>query len=130
MHFNPRRGITLTEILLVTAIMLVLLVLTIETFNRLGATRALDTNTQAIVLELEKARSLTLASKNEAQFGVHIASTSVTLFQGSSYSAGASSNVEVFFNPAVSISGAALAGGGSDVVFQRLTGKTANSGTI
>ena len=136
MHFPPKNGlraqtgVTLTEIIVVIAIMVILLALTIETFNSLGATRALDTNTQGIVLELAKARSLTLASKNEKQYGVHIASTSVTLFEGTTYSVGSASSTITYFNPSVSISALSLTGGGSDIVFDRLTGKTAEPGTI
>ena len=79
MHRSYKKGITLLEIMVVIAIMLGLLLMTIETFSKLGATRALDTDTQAIILELEKARSLTLASKNEMQYGVHLDTTSITL---------------------------------------------------
>ncbi len=118
------------EIVVVIAIMVLLAVLTIESFSKIGAVRSLDTNTQQIALELEKARSLTLASQNDAQYGVHLASTSVTLFEGATYNAGSASTTVTYLNPSVTISSLSLTGGNTDIVFSRLTGKTAVSGTI
>ncbi len=130
MQISPKKGVTLVEILVVIAIMVALMLLTLETFNKRGATRALDTDTQAIILELNKARSLTLASKDEMQYGVHLSSTSVTLFGGPTYIEGVATSSTTYFNRNVSISNIYLAGGGSDIVFDRLTGKTPHSGTI
>jgi len=127
---QSQRGVTLMEIIIVIAIMMILLALTIQSFSKLGAIRALDTNAQVILLELEKARSLTLASKNESQFGVHFATTSVTLFEGSTYDASSASTTVTYFNPAVTITYIALTGSSTSVVFERLTGKTAQAGTI
>lgn len=130
MYFSHKKGYTLMEIVVVITIMMILLVLTIESFNKLGAIRALDTDTQGIVLELAKARSQTLASKDEMQYGIHFASSSVTRFQGPTYIAGSSSSTITYFNPSVMISAISLTGGATDLVFDRLTGKTSNSGTI
>jgi prepilin-type N-terminal cleavage/methylation domain-containing protein len=130
MHFSSKRGMTLTEIIVVIAVMSILLAMTVTAFDKLGAMRALDTDTQAIVLELQKARSLTLASKNEKQYGLHFASSSVTLFEGSTYIAGSASSTITYLNPFVSITSLSLTAGASDIVFDRLTGKTSQSGTI
>ncbi len=120
---------TLMEILIAIAIIMVLSALTYGTFNTIGATKAIDTNTQQALLELQKARSLALASKNETQFGVHFATSTITLFEGPSYASSATTT-PTSLNSAVTITSIALTGGGSDVIFDRLTGKTSQSGTV
>jgi hypothetical protein len=62
---------------------------------------------------------------------VHFESNKVTLFVGEVYSSGASTNEVLTFNSIVSIptSGGINIGGGSDVIFKRLTGDTIG-GTI
>ncbi|MEK7133665.1 MAG: prepilin-type N-terminal cleavage/methylation domain-containing protein [Patescibacteria group bacterium] len=123
-------GVTLMELLMVIAILLVLFALTTRTFQGVNSGKAIDTEALRIVTELNEARSLTLSSKYAKPFGVHFDSSSVTLFEGATYSAGSATNTTALLNSLVQVSSIDLAGGGSDVVFQRLTGKTAHSGTI
>ncbi len=73
---------------------------------------------------------MTLASKNANQFGVHLESSQVTLFEGNTFVPGNSSNVVNLLNKRVNINSINLAGGGVDVIFQRLTGETVQSGTV
>jgi len=122
--------VTLAEIVVVIAVIFILLGMTVAAFDKLGAIRALDTDSQTVVLELEKAHSLTLASKNEKQYGLHFASSSVTLFEGASYIAGSGSSTVTYLNPSVIITGLSLAGSSTEIVFDRLTGKTSQPGTI
>ncbi len=123
-------GITLVELLIVIAIFLVLLVLTTRTFSSANANKALDTETQHVVAELNRARSLTLASKNKRAYGVHFATTSLTTYVGPTYEVGSSTNDVILLNGSVQIASTSFAGGGSKVLFERLTGETANVGTI
>ena len=61
---------------------------------------------------------------------MHIGSTKITLFTGSVYSVGASTNQDFNLNSRDSIITISLTGGGSDVVFVRLSGETSQNGTI
>ncbi len=96
----------------------------------MNSSKALDTEALRIVSELNMARSLTLSSMYAAQFGIRLASSSVTLFQGASYNAASATNTTSLLNSRVRISNINLSGGGLDVVFQRLTGKTSQSGDV
>lgn len=103
--------------------------MTYETYQLTNRSKALDTDALKVLTKLREARALTLASKNDAQWGVHLASSSITLFEGASYDAGDASNVNINLNPLVTLATITLEGGGSDVVFDRLTGSTPQSGT-
>jgi len=123
-------GVTIIELLVVIAILSFLFTITTGSFRSANSSEALDTDTQRISSELKEARSLTLSSKNADTFGVHLASSSITLFEGAAFVAGGAENATMPLNPLVRISSIALSGGGSDVVFQRLSGKTSQSGTV
>ena len=60
---------------------------------------------------------------------MHFENTRVVLFKGLSYSANDSLNISSSLHSLIIISNVALTGG-SDVVFQRLTGETAESGSV
>jgi len=123
------RAYSIVELLVVLGVLALIAAITLEMYVTLNAGKALDTDAQRIVAELAEARSLTLAAKNDSAWGVHMASSSVTLFQGT-YASGASSNVTTTLNPHVTLSTISLSGGGSEVTFQRLTGETTNSGSL
>ncbi len=124
-----KKGFTLVEVLVVIAIMLILFKVVSTVFSTLKNTNVLDKQADTVASVFEEARSLTLASYNATQYGVHVESGRVVRFTGSSYVSGASSNVASTVSSAVSLS-KSLTGGGSEVVFNRLTGTTSQYGTI
>src|SRR3989344_8298077 len=123
-------GMTLMELLVAIGILLVLFALSIRTFQGVNSGKALDTEAERIVTQLNEARSLTLSSKYASQYGVHFASSSITLFQGAIYNAASATNTTELLNSLVRISQIDLTEGGSDVVFQRLTGVAMQSGSL
>jgi prepilin-type N-terminal cleavage/methylation domain-containing protein len=123
-------GFTLMEILGVVAVMTILMTIVLTSFTTLNKNQALDKTAKYVASIIEEARGNTLFSKNDAQYGIKFASSSVTLFKGATYSAGSSDNVVYELNPLVSISNISLSGGGSEMVFDRLTGNTTQTGTI
>ena len=124
------RGMSIIEILLVVAIAVILLIPAVRSFHTLQARKVLDADAALVETTLERARSLTLGSKNEKQYGVHFESTQFTLFEGGTFVPGSSTNRVMTLNPSVTISSVSLALGVSDVIFQRLSGKTSASGTV
>ncbi len=124
------RGFTAIEILLVVVIMTILSTIVISTFISFRKNQSLQRDTELIVETLNQARNQTISSKNLVEYGVHFASTSITIFTGATYSAGASGNQVYNLNPADTIITLGLNGGGSSVVFKRLTGETSQNGTV
>lgn len=127
---HSSRGITLLEILIALAITMILTAITLTAMRSIAISKALDGETAKIVAEIRRARSLTLASKYAQQYGIRIESSRITLFEGSTYSASSATNTPTSLNPSVRISSWSLAGGGSDIIFSRLTGEAAAYGTL
>jgi prepilin-type N-terminal cleavage/methylation domain-containing protein len=123
-------GLTLIEILVVVAIGAFLLAATLSGMRSIVSSKSLDADAARVAAELRRARSLTLSSKYAKQYGVHLATSSVTLFEGSAYSSGSATNTITRLNSSDMIATTTIVGGASDIVFARLTGTTTQSGTI
>jgi len=71
-----------------------------------------------------------LSAKDSYAYGTHFEFSRIVLFRGATYSSSDTNNKTVLIDGAVEISNISLAGGGQNALFQRLTGKTSQSGTI
>lgn len=120
------RGFTLIELLMVMSIISILatgILVGVRTVNRKGE---LDRSASGTIELLRTARERTLATLNDDQWGLHLTGSSVALFQGATYV----SADDTFALPSGVTATWALTGGGDDVVFDRIEGTTALSGTI
>lgn len=122
-------GFTAIETLTAIAILVVILTITIVSFTLFQQERDLDGATEGLTSTLEQARSQTLASQNQTVSGVHLEADRYVLFEGVAYVAGAPTNQAFTLPSSIELAGWALAGGGADVVFERLTGKTNQPGS-
>jgi prepilin-type N-terminal cleavage/methylation domain-containing protein len=122
-------GFTLVELLIVVAIVAIVAGITFASFNKMRTQQALLGASEQVTTLLNQARAKTLAAEDASRWGVKLASTTVTLFKGSTYSSSAATNVVVSLT-GVTIFASSLGGGATQIVFDRLTGKTANYGTI
>lgn len=127
---NIKNGFTLLEILVSIAIITLLTAIGWNTLSRFRQTVDLNRSAEAGISSLNDARSRTLSSVDSSQYGVHFQTDSVVLFKGTSYATSNPDNVEFLVPGTVQISSISLTGGGSDVLFARLTGATNQSGTI
>ncbi len=126
---STRAGFTALEILIVIAILGVLLVTIVPSFLSFRQKSILNTETMELITTISRARILSVSSKNDQQFGVHLEAGKVVLFQGITYVAGASTNEEHIFDPALTLTGIVVNGGGSEVVFKKVTGATTQNAT-
>ncbi len=125
-----KKGFTLIEIIIAVAVLLIISAIIIFSGSLFNADVSIQGDVGKIASLIYKARSNTLASKGGFQYGVHFESKKAVLFQGSTYSSGASTNETSVLNSVVSITSINLIGGGSEMVFQKLTGITASPGSI
>ncbi|MES2436477.1 MAG: prepilin-type N-terminal cleavage/methylation domain-containing protein [Patescibacteria group bacterium] len=129
--FNKnKKGFSLIELIIVLAIISILTSIIITGLSSFNRKEALEKDTQVVVDMLRQARSQTLASHNASQYGVYFATSSITLFTGTTYSAVSSSNNVYTFNPQVSISNIGLTSSSTSIVFSRLSGEASHTGTI
>lgn len=130
MKINFKSGFTYIELIVVLAILALLIGIFMSTFITFRKNQALIMDTDTVVGLLRQARNQTLTSKNSASYGVHFTAPKVTIFTGPTYSAGATDNQDFALSSTDTILTISLAGGGSDVVFNRLTGETSQNGTV
>lgn len=124
-----QNGFTLFEITIVVAVLVILGSIIFVSFARFRERSQLDTTVREILAALRLAQSKTLASEGNYTYGVHFQSDRIVLFRGTSYDSATTTNETTRITTSVSIS-TALTGGGADIIFDRITGATAESGTI
>ena len=123
-------GFTALEVIIVISIVIVVSTLGMSAFSSFQKGTDLSAEADRVITLLVEARSKTLSAENALQHGVHFESDKIVSFSGATYSSGDSRNQEVFLSSIVEISTTTLNGGGSDVVFKKLSGDTQNDGTI
>jgi prepilin-type N-terminal cleavage/methylation domain-containing protein len=128
-NVEPRKGFTLIEVLIVVTLFAIISGIIAVSLSRYTQTQVIAGTAAAIASSLEDARSRTLSSRGASPYGVHLEDGSITLFKGDSYAVGNADNEVTSLDPRADIT-LALNGGGSDIVFERLSGETANYGTI
>lgn len=130
MSKNFQKGFTLLEILLVIAVAAIAITIAALSFSKLNENLALDKSAELAVSVLNEARALTLSAKESSQYGVDIQPSQLVLFKGSSYSPLDEGNVSTPFNSLVGVRNITLSGGGTSIVFSRLTGTIDGTGTF
>ncbi len=123
------KGETIMTIVVVISVLVLLIAVIIPPLASSRNKQLVRGAADDIVAQLVTARSKTLASYNSTVYGVHFNTADVTVFTGATYAAGLPTNVVQTLN-GVTVPSVILNGGGSDVVFDRLTGATNNYGTI
>lgn len=121
---------SLIELIISIAIVAVISVAGIVSFSNTNREEALQLETGKVLSLLEKARAETLSGKSGIAYGVHFEESRAVLFSGSVYSSTDPRNTAQTLHPEIRISSISLAGGGSNVLFSRLSGATAQSGTV
>jgi prepilin-type N-terminal cleavage/methylation domain-containing protein len=120
-------GFTLVEILVVIAVLAIIAMFSTVTFVNMRESATLRAGTSALYDALSGAREQTLGASQDIVYGVHIASTSVTRFEGDTFSMGTPSNREYLFEGNVRATSTLIGSGGSNII---LTGEPSQAGTI
>jgi len=126
------KGISIVETLIVICIISVVVAIIIPNLSEFRNQQVLKNTTEDVVSLINEARNNTISSKNSNAYGVHFQSDRAILFSGLSFVPSVD-NKQIDFDSAVLIPGTGginLTGGGSDIIFNRITGDTVNNGTI
>lgn len=124
------RGFSAIELLIAIGIVTLLGALILVSALGFRARRDVSIVAQEIVTTLRRAHARTMAAEGGGQFGVHFEATKYVLFSGATYDPAAPSNEGKMLPGNLEISLISLAGGGSDVVFSKVSGRTSAAGTI
>lgn len=125
-----KKGITIIEILIVIAVLGIIFSIVIPQFSKMRENQALKNGVQDILSSVNKARSQTLASLNSSVYGVHFQADKVIIFKGAVFSVGDAGNETIDITTPAIISNIALAGGGNEIYFNRLSGAPNTTGAV
>ena len=123
-------GFSLIEIIATIAIGAVLVAGIVVSFSSFRNSKIVDISADQILSVINEARVKTVSSEDYSRFGVRFEASRAVLFKGDIFAEPNSSNIETLLSPLVEISDISLNGGGADIVFQKLTGKTGNYGSL
>lgn len=124
------KGMSVLEVLISIAIVTLLATLSFSALTQFLNTNAVEKETAVVVATLAYARSQSMSGTYDTSYGVHFASSTITVFWGSTYSQSASTNVSRQFGGGVVVSALSLGSGVVDIVFSKLTGAPSATGTI
>ena len=127
---TAKNGFTLIELLGSLAIIAVLVTIIFTSMSSFRNSKALQTVSEDVLSLLDEAKNNTLSAKDNYSYGVHFESAKMVLFRAPTYSGLEVTNKKVDVDNAVQIYSIVLAGGGPNVIFQKLTGKTSQNGTV
>ncbi len=127
---SHRAGFTIVELLMGMVILVLVSGIVWVSFRGYNRRQVLEGAAQTVVAMLNDARARTVNGRGAEQHGVHIEDTSVVLFVGASYSPSSATNETVLLDTQTIVADISLSGGGSEVIFEKLTGETAHNGTL
>jgi prepilin-type N-terminal cleavage/methylation domain-containing protein len=127
---RARNGFTAIELLIAVSILTLLTAIILPVLSGFRKKETLLADAESVMELIAKARHDTLGAKMDMRYGVHLATTSVTYFVGTTYDSATTTNIVYNLDSGISIAGITLTGGGSDILFERLTGATQTNGTF
>lgn len=122
---NKKAGLTLIELLMAIAAIMLLGGLSIPYFMSFQIASGSDTAGQEIVQSLRRAKIKALAAENDDNWGLAIKNQQITIFKGSIFDSRDQSFDEVFdLPPTITASGL------TEIYFSKLSGTPSTVGTI
>ena len=124
------KSFTLVEVLTIVGILIVLTAISIPAFRFFQRESDLNNSVEETLNILRLAQNKTIASEGASQYGVHFETEKFVLFKGVNYDPSATDNEIHNLPKSVEIYKVELVGGGSEVVFDRVTGTTNQFGKV
>ncbi len=125
-----KNGFSVIEVMIAVAVVGILAALGFSHLTAANERKALALDVEKVLSVLATARGQTLAGKEGFSYGVHFEDRKIVLFRGTIYNAGEVTNKIYSFADGVHLASTALVGGGAEVMFNKLTGTTEQSGTL
>lgn len=128
--FRRSKAFTLIEIIIVIGLMGLIATMSLSVLRNLLNKQRVEKDAESAYSYLQQARNQTIVGEGGLQYGVAFSSTTITLFRGTSYTPG-DTNVVTFtlLNNSV-FQNVSLTPSGSQVYFQKISGKPSAVGTV
>lgn len=124
-----KSGYSVIEILIAVTVLIMVSGIVLASFNRFRRRAVVQNAAGSVASLLREARALTLAARDGVAWGVHFEATEVTLFKGPTFIAGAADNKLSRLDTLVRLATTSITGGGSTILFKKISGETDNSAT-
>lgn len=124
------KGFTLIEMIIVVSITAILASMAFVSFGRIINYNSIESQAQSVRSHIERARIFTLASKNNSSFGVIFSTSTVRVFQGTTFVSASSSDQVYEVDNNQSIINISFSGGGNTIFFNKITGEPNKTGTV
>jgi len=119
------QGFTLIELLIVISITIFILGLSTSTYTNFKSHSNLEITTNGVVEAIRLASSRAQVGRGDSKWGVKVNEREVVIFRGNSYS-----GRDPSFNESLAFPSGISSSGISEVVFEKLSGATSNTGDI
>ncbi len=129
-HITHKKGFSLIEVLVVLGIMTLVAGIVFTSFSGFQKSKSVTSDAETVAEILRQAKNETIASKNSNAYGVHFDSNTMTIFVGPTYSVGSATNRVIPLPSNNTTLSTSLQGGVSYVLFQKISGETAQNGTV
>lgn len=123
-----KRGVTIIETLIVLLIIVVLVSIVGTSFSYIRDKQILNSETTKILSVLQDARTRTLSSVGDKQYGVHFETNQIILYSGSVYDPLGATNEKTNLSNVI-VQDIVFSNGGNNILFKRLTGEAQVFGT-
>jgi len=123
-----RSGFTIIELLVVMAIMAIVVAFSVTAIQSYAQQQQLRAAEAELVSLFRETKQRTVAAESDTQFGLRLATSSITRFVGDTYDPAAANNLQVLFSGVALTS--SFANGVDEIQFARLTGVPSATGTI
>ncbi len=121
-----KHGFTLVEVLLAVGLIGILTGVGAPVFSRLLTKNNLDVAGESLAVSWRRGQGLAMANDGDSLWGVKVATGSLTLFKGSSFSGRDTNYDETSDLPSTIL----VSGTATEIVFNKLTGTPSAAGTI
>ncbi|MBI4359832.1 MAG: hypothetical protein HY564_01930 [Candidatus Jacksonbacteria bacterium] len=122
-------GFTVTELLVSIGVIVILGTIGFAAYKSFGGQFELNGESHLLVSTLNRAREKTLSSEDSSNYGVHFESDKYVLFKGAVYDSLDAGNIVRTLPVSLELFNINFSGG-SDVIFDRVTGRTDDDGTV